>query len=107
MRVEEAKGVCKDRTKYKEVISAYLNNQWTWYYVSMGIHNVWNKLLYLNFRIIALISILSVIYVSQPSWTVEYILDSRFIIAHRLWRDMGHSYPCRYRFMGAVSPLYT
>jgi hypothetical protein len=28
LTVEEAKGVCKDRSKWKEVISAYLNGKW-------------------------------------------------------------------------------
>jgi hypothetical protein len=28
MSVEEAKGVCTDRSKWKEMISAYLNGKW-------------------------------------------------------------------------------
>jgi hypothetical protein len=28
MKVQEAKGVCKDRSKWKEVISAYPNGKW-------------------------------------------------------------------------------
>jgi hypothetical protein len=33
MKVEEAKDVCKDRSKWKEVISAYRNGKWAWCYV--------------------------------------------------------------------------
>jgi hypothetical protein len=33
MRVEEAKGVCGDRSKWKEVISAYPSRKQAWWYV--------------------------------------------------------------------------
>jgi hypothetical protein len=33
MTVEEAKGVCKDRSKWKEVISAYPKGKRAWCYV--------------------------------------------------------------------------
>jgi hypothetical protein len=35
MNVEEAKGVCKDRSKWKKVISAYDNRERVWRYVCM------------------------------------------------------------------------
>jgi hypothetical protein len=35
MTVEEAKGVCKDRSKWKEGIFAYPKGKWAWWYVCM------------------------------------------------------------------------
>jgi hypothetical protein len=50
MTVEEGKDVCKDRSKWKEVISAYPKGKRAWYYVCMYVFKyvyvmfkTWNK----------------------------------------------------------------
>jgi hypothetical protein len=40
MTVEQAKGVCKDRSKWKEVISAYPKGKRAWYYVCMYVKSL-------------------------------------------------------------------